>query len=125
MVGLDEQPQQSRTERIARNEASFRATNEQINALNAAGQGLPTILIVCECGADTCLSTFTVATRQYTDVRQHPARFLILPGHELTEVESVVERHEDFVVVEKLPGEPQRIAEETDPRTAGHEPHGD
>jgi hypothetical protein len=122
MVLLDGQPYSGRAERIARNEASFRATNEQINALNAAGQRLPTILIVCECGADTCLSTFTVSTRQYTEVRQHPARFLILPGHEMTDVESVVAQHEDFVVVEKLPGEPQRIAEETDPRTAGHDP---
>jgi hypothetical protein len=122
MVLLDGQPYSGRAERIARNEASFRATNEQINALNAAGKGLPTILIVCECGAYECLSTFTVSTRQYTEVRQHPARFLVLPGHEMTDVESLVEQHEEFVVVEKLPGEPRRIAEETDPRTAGHDP---
>ena len=41
---------------------------------------------------------------------------MVVPGHELEDVETVVEEHESFVVVEKTPPDARRIAEETDPR---------
>lgn len=102
--------------RIARNEAAFRETNEQIDALNAAGARVPEIPIVCECGSAACLDVFTVAAPVYGEVRADSARFLLKPGHEASDVESVVARHAGFVVVEKKPGAPRRVAEETDPR---------
>jgi len=48
-------------------------------------------------------------------VRAHPRRFFLLATHELLDVERVVERHDDYLVVEKI-GEGADIAERTDPR---------
>jgi hypothetical protein len=108
--------QSPRVERIVRNEAAFRAANEQIDALNEAGAKLPTMPIVCECGSDDCMDVLTVDVRKYEEVRGQPDRFLVKAGHEIPDVESVVERLGDVVVVDKHVGVPQQIAEATDPR---------
>ena len=50
-------------------------------------------------------------------IRAEPTRFGVLPAHELPEVESVVERHPTYVVVEKRDPDAREIARETDPRT--------
>jgi len=34
-------------------------------------------------------------------VRNDPRRFAVVPGHEIAEVEDVVERHEHYAVIEK------------------------
>jgi len=47
-------------------------------------------------------------------VRAGPRRFLMVEGHQIPEVERVVERHERYVVAEKIESEGQ-IADETDP----------
>ena len=52
----------------------------------------------------------------YERVRQNPRRFLLAPGHEVPEVEVVVERAEAYVVVEKR-GEAGDLAERLDPRS--------
>jgi hypothetical protein len=106
----------TRQARIARNEAAFRETNEQIDALNAAGAQLPAFQIVCECGSHSCLETFTVAVGEYEAVRAHGDRFLLKAGHDASDVESVVERHGTYVVVAKNAGAPAAIARATDPR---------
>jgi hypothetical protein len=38
---------------------------------------------------------------EYADVRAHPTRFFVIPGHELEELGRVVEQNGRFVVVEK------------------------
>jgi hypothetical protein len=119
MLGVTEQSESTqvpRAERIARNEAAFRETNEQIDALNAAGAKLPEFPVVCECGSDDCVLVLTVDARKYDEVRAHPDRFLVKSGHEIPDVESVVERHGDFVVVEKHAGAPRQMAQETETR---------
>ena len=109
-----------RQARLTANEAAFRAANEQIDALNAAGARAPHFPIVCECGSASCLDVLTVEAEHYTAVRADPHRFLVKLGHEAPDVESVVERRDGYVVVEKDPGLPQEIAEATDPRSSGH-----
>jgi hypothetical protein len=47
---------------------------------------------------------------EYSRVRAHPRRFVVLPGHEEPAIEATVEMHPGYVVVEKR-GEPGRIAE--------------
>ena len=52
-------------------------------------------------------------------VREGPARvdrFFVLPGHEDTSVESVVERSERYVVVQKI-GDAAEEADDLDPRS--------
>jgi hypothetical protein len=53
--------------------------------------------------------------REYEQIRKHPRRFMVAPGHERREVEVVVETQPNYLVVQKV-GEAGSIAEEADPR---------
>jgi predicted ThiF/HesA family dinucleotide-utilizing enzyme len=72
----------------------------------------------CECGRIGCSDIIELPLREYERVRGHPKRFFVVDGHQIDAVESVVARHEAYVVVEKrdLAG---AIAEERDPRSDG------
>ena len=54
----------------------------------------------------------------YERVRSDSSRFVIVPGHEVPDVETVIERNEGWAIVEKAP-EVTGIVEELDPRTDG------
>lgn len=56
---------------------------------------------VCECSDSTCVDAIRLTPTEYGDVRAHPTRFFVVPGHELTELERVVEENIRFTVVEK------------------------
>jgi hypothetical protein len=65
---------------------------------------------MCECGRDGCLELIPVPLAAYHEVRDHPARFIVLSGHEDDEIERVVERRDGFLVVEKLGGPAEAAA---------------
>ncbi len=97
--------------RIAINEATYRKINEGIRTKPADGQ----IAFVCECGRLGCNQLIQLNRSEYEAVRRHPRRFALVPGHEISEVEDVVERHEHYAVIEKR-AESSEVAERTDPR---------
>ncbi len=99
-------------ERAARNEALFRAVNEEIHDVDRRF-GVDASEFVCECADDTCIVRLAVPLGVYTAVRSNPRRFILAPGHEDPELEAVVERHEGFFVVEKF-GDAGRVAERLD-----------
>lgn len=105
-----------RQARLVKNEALFREVNEQIDALNEAGPQADSIPVLCECASAACTESIQVDRQSYEAVRAHPERFLLKPGHVVLEVEDVVEKHPDWWVVAKKPGDPRRLAEATDPR---------
>jgi hypothetical protein len=51
----------------------------------------------------------------YERLRSHPTHFGVIPGHEMLDVETVVETHPHYLVVEKV-GEMRHQAEAADPR---------
>lgn len=104
-----------RGDRIARNEASYRQVNEAIETGRTGGDDTPRPYM-CECGLLECNDLVELTVAEYEAVRAHPRRFFLVDGHELPDVEHVVERHERYVVVEKENHEAQ-IAEDTDPRS--------
>jgi predicted ThiF/HesA family dinucleotide-utilizing enzyme len=102
-------------QRVAMNEATFRKVNEGMEA-GQDPSGLRTF--VCECGRLGCNKLIQLTRAEYEGIRQNPRRFAILDGHEIPEVEAIVERHDRYVVVEKA-GDPEaEIVEHTDPRRA-------
>ena len=106
-----------RTQRVGRNEATFRHVNERIEEINRSFALLTeTMSVVCECGDATCVEQVAVGVAEYERVRSDPARFILAPGHEKPDVEEIVEQADAYIVIAKLPGEPERIAKETDPR---------
>ena len=56
-----------------------------------------------------------LTSTEYERIRGHPRRFIVLPGHELPEIEEVVETADGYVVVEKR-GAAGRHAAAEDPR---------
>jgi hypothetical protein len=107
-----------RTRRIGENEALYRAVNEKIEGLNEAfGMVAETMAVICECGELSCTEQITLDLPTYERVRSDPTQFVVLPGHELPDVEEVIERHEGFFVIRKAAGGPAQLARETDPRS--------
>ena len=105
-------------ERIARNEAAYRDVNEAIRAGRAEDKADARRPFVCECGQLGCNQLVELTLAEYEAVRARPRHFLMLAGHEIPGVEVVVERHDGYIVAEKI-AEPAEVAEETDPRPAG------
>ena len=106
-----------RQTRFAQNEAVFRAVNERIEALNEAFAVVTeTFDVVCECADAGCIEQIRVAPDAYERVRSEATLFIVARGHEAPNLEDITEKHNDYSVVRKHPGLPQRVAEETDPR---------
>jgi hypothetical protein len=106
--------------RRARNETLFREVNERIAELEAGRGGYDrddSLLIgfVCECAREDCSEMLELTRGQYEAVRNNSRRFLVLPAHEDLDIATLVERHANYVVVEKT-GEAAAVAEEQDPR---------
>lgn len=107
-----------RKRRIGENEAIFRSVNEQVRGLTATlATGADQMKIVCECGARSCTEQFQIDTTSYAETRAEPTQFLIKPGHDLPETETVVAKNDVFWTVRKDPGIPAEIARETDPNS--------
>jgi hypothetical protein len=101
-------------ERAARNEALFREVNERIAELDLATGG--TAEFVCECSDANCTERIEVPLGTYERLRNDPYQFLVVPGHEQTELEHVVEHGKGFAVVRKDTPTTMRVAAKTDPR---------
>jgi hypothetical protein len=114
-AGIPAQPRstemEDRQRLIAQNEAIWRAINE----LDPPDPGRSED-IYCECGRTECPARVRVDHSTYERVRGFPEQFFVVPGHELPEAETVVERRQEFLIVEKQ-GLAAIVAEETDPRS--------
>jgi hypothetical protein len=103
-------------ERIARNEATFRRINEDIERGRDTDDDTTLVGFVCECGMIDCSRLIELTPAEYEQVRSDPCRFAIVSGHEIPAVEAVVERHDRYTVVRKR-ADSGELAKATDPRT--------
>jgi hypothetical protein len=103
-------------QRIAANEAAFRDVNEAIARGQWPGEQDDLASFRCECARFGCNELIELTPRQYEAVRANPRQFVVLPGHELPEVETVVQRGPGYLVVEKT-DVAGRAAEDMDDRT--------
>lgn len=108
--------------RLAENEMVFKQSNEQVikglTALKqaAASEGEAGILgqdgdmplyFYCECSDENCRQRIIMKPSKYEQLHQNSSQFVLVPGHEIPEIERVVFRNERFVVVEKFITPPQ------------------
>lgn len=110
---------EERTRRVGRNEALFRNVNEELEALERPLAGIADNMlhIVCECGDLLCNERVSVDVGAYEKVRADPTLFFVLAGHELPDVEHVVDDGDGYRVVRKDPGPGEQVARETDTRS--------
>jgi hypothetical protein len=101
--------------RIGRNEGLFRRVNEAIARGLWPGEEQRAVAFRCECARLDCNNAVRVTPSAYEQVRAHPRRFLLTPGHEIPDAETVIETHPTYVVVEKRE-EAAVVAERMDPR---------
>ncbi len=105
-----------RTERIALNESRFRDINQRLAADLATLPHPPeAIPFVCECGAASCTATVGLSTPEYESIRASSRRFVVVAGHELPDVETVISASSGYAIVEKRP-QSGPLVEATDPR---------
>jgi hypothetical protein len=107
-----------RQRRIGENEVIFREVNEHVRGTNETFDvRVGEAEFVCECGLASCLERIRLPLADYERVRSEATDFLIVPGHELPEVETVVRQAPGYAVVRKNVGAAEELAIETDPRT--------
>ena len=108
----------AREERLAKNETIFRQVNEQIEQI-ATPDGRRDGHIyefICECSNLDCNLLLPLTVCAYEEVRANPQAFMVAPGHELPEIETVIARWPEYQVVLKR-GEAAEMARENDPRS--------
>ena len=106
-----------RERKLGLNEAMFREVNERLEELNRTFADFTDQLqVVCECADMACAEMIEVPAADCERIRSDPTLFILVTGHEVTDVEDVVEVLPGFEVVRKREGEPGRVARATDPR---------
>jgi hypothetical protein len=104
-----------REERLAKNEAVFRAANERMAAWDDRHASDGEELYLCECSDPDCRERLTLTRARYEHVRADSRHFAVLKGHEVPDVEVVIEEVDNWVIVEKC-AEVEEVLEELDPR---------
>lgn len=105
-----------REQRIAENEALFRAANERVADWEERDRPEAVESYFCECADAECNAKVKLRGSDYERVRSNPARFFVVPGHEIPDVETVIESHSDWNVIEKSEPKARELAAERDPR---------
>ncbi|HXH87205.1 MAG TPA: hypothetical protein VNI55_01180 [Gaiellaceae bacterium] len=106
----------SEVQRLARNEAFFREVNERIDDVAASlGDDDHGYEYVCECSNPACTERIELTRAAYEHVREDGTRFVLAPGHVTEAIESVVEREDEHVLIEKT-GAAAQIVTALDPR---------
>jgi hypothetical protein len=105
-----------RERRRAENEALFRLANERMAQWEERQRDEAVELYFCECGDPKCDQKVALRRADYERVRRDPTHFSVARGHEIPDVETVVESHREWLLVEKAEPEARATAEQTDPR---------
>jgi diaminopimelate decarboxylase len=86
-----------RSDRIVQTEQFFRAINEEI----ARHDGHGTTQFLCECGNSACAESIALTADALRHLHADGDLFVVLPGHEIPDVETVVDRHDGYLLVRK------------------------
>lgn len=101
--------------RLVRSQIIFREVNERLR--ETVGDFDGPLEFLCECSADNCIETVALDLKGYERVRAHPNLFLVTSGHEVLEVDRVVDQGDGYLLVEKIVQADEVIR--ADPRTRG------
>lgn len=86
---------------LVENQAYFREVNERIGGQAQLLEGDDHLYrFLCECADPSCHVAVSASLVEYREIRAHPGRSLLVPGHERPEIERVVARTERFAVSE-------------------------
>lgn len=109
----------SREERMAKNEAASRETNEEVERAHEVDPPGRRIQISCECALKTCGRVITITVDEYRHLRMDPRQFAVVPEHFIGDIEWIVYENDRFAVVAKREGTPADVARDQNPRGRG------
>jgi hypothetical protein len=89
----------ARAERIVQTEIFFRAINQEIALLD----GTATTRYLCECGNSACAEGILLPPGALENLHSSPRHFVVLKGHEIPDVETVVDDADGYLIVRKKP----------------------
>jgi hypothetical protein len=92
--------------RLAENEVFFRQFNEAVTK-NVASVGgnvndEAPIEFYCECSSDECIEKIPLTLADFISLHNNSDRFVLIPGHQINEIENVVFNGPHYIVVEKI-----------------------
>ncbi len=99
----------------ANSEAAIRDVNEGIERGQWPGDEDAPVGFRCECARLGCNQLVELTVVEYEEIRSHPRRFVVVPGHQVPEVETVVATRPGYLIVEKR-DQAGAVAEQADPR---------
>ena len=104
-----------RGKRLAQNEDRFRDANERLERAVAEGGTANggRVEFLCECADRDCTASISLTLAEYRRVRSDSTWFAVRPGHQQRDVEHVVDRSDEYLIVAKR-GEAGREAERLD-----------
>ena len=105
-----------REARVAKNEATSREMNEQIEQAHPRSPD-EYFRIFCECGRSECDRVIAIAIAEYEAIQVGRSPVRGNPTHVMPDIEDVVRETERFTVVRKHEGTPAEVAEREDPRS--------
>ncbi len=103
-------------DRMVENEAIFRKYNENVQKglddlcelAEKSGQEPPiepddlTLHFYCECSDENCSKRIVMKPSIYKSIHKNRKRFIVIPGHEAPDIETIHKKQKDYTIVEKL-----------------------
>jgi hypothetical protein len=80
--------------------AVMREVNDRILEINDQFRSKEPVLVVCECCRSGCVETIRIGRSVYERVRRQSARYALALGHEVEELERVVDRRTRYEIVD-------------------------
>lgn len=113
--------------RLDENEVVFRRLNEQVKkgidetnriAIEENQKGMmididdeTPLQFYCECSDENCTKRVLVDYAEYNKIHEQRDHFIVVPGHELADIERVIGIEDEFYVVEKYGNPPENVTE--------------
>jgi hypothetical protein len=101
--------------RLVRNQILFREVNERVR--ETVGSADMKLDFVCECSNEACIETVTLGLVDYDAIRSRANLFVVTAGHELPEIERIIDQGDGYVLVAKMIG--VESVEAANPRSRG------
>lgn len=94
-------------QRRIKNELIFKGENDRIhdlaeNVLAGADAYFLPINFTCECSDTNCVQKIALSLEDYNVAHQYHNRFILVPGHEQSDIEQAVDRERRYIIVEKF-----------------------
>lgn len=91
-----------RDTRVRENEETFASANERIRASAERYDFDQLVPFICECSNTTCTETIRLSVETYRQAKDGGDAFILLSGHEDSQVEKIVAHGDGYVLVEKF-----------------------